>query len=107
MTPSPGIELLETGQASVDSVQTASATPRKLLLVTFDFPPRRTSGVYRPIALTRYLVANGWHSTVLTVVSRARLSGRNPEDASLLDKLPREVTVVRTGYISVGGLEEP
>lgn len=74
---------------------------KKVLLIAFDFPPRRTSGVYRPAALVRYLPRFGWVPTVLTI--------RDPkaaEDRSLLAKIPPEVSVVRTPFLRLNGWED-
>ena len=68
---------------------------RNVLLITFDFPPRRTSGVYRPTAFCKYLPQTGWNPTVLTI----RGVGGQPEDGSLLRRLPRSVEIVRTRTI--------
>lgn len=70
-----------------------SAPLRRVLVVSFDFPPRRTSAVYRMIGLTRSLPQLGWQPTVLTI-----RNGGGGEEPGLLDKLPGEVGVVRTSY---------
>jgi glycosyltransferase involved in cell wall biosynthesis len=74
---------------------------KKVLLVAFDFPPKRTSAVYRIAALTRYLTRSGWHPTVLTVETRKG----DVEDPALLKKIPPEVTVEQTSYLRVTGWE--
>ena len=74
---------------------------KNLLLIAFDFPPRRTSGVYRPTALTKYLSSCGWRVTVLTI----QADGQSVQDSTLLQKLPSEVTVVRTRYSAIDGWE--
>jgi glycosyltransferase involved in cell wall biosynthesis len=66
---------------------------KKVLLIAFDFPPHRSSGVYRPAAFTKYLLREGWQATVLTVAGAPGV-----EDASLLRKIPQEVRIVRTPY---------
>ncbi|MGH9580829.1 MAG: glycosyltransferase, partial [Terriglobales bacterium] len=66
---------------------------KKVLLIAYSFPPHRSSGVYRPAAFTKYLLAEGWQTTVLTVAGAAGV-----EDASLLRKIPPEVRIVRTPY---------
>jgi len=75
---------------------------KRMLLIAFDFPPRRSSGVYRPAELTKYLVRQGWRPTVLTIEGREGES----EDATLLRKIPPEVRVVRTRYLRVAGWED-
>jgi glycosyltransferase involved in cell wall biosynthesis len=77
------------------------AANKRVLVVAFDFPPRRTSGVYRPTAMTKYLVRLGWHPTVLTV--RARRG--DAEDPTLLRKVPPQVQVARTRSLAISALE--
>ncbi|MGH9580876.1 MAG: glycosyltransferase, partial [Terriglobales bacterium] len=50
-------------------------------------------GVYRPAAFAKYLLREGWQTTVLTVSGAP-----GQEDASLLRKIPPEVRIVRTHY---------
>ena len=57
--------------------------PARVLLVSFDFPPARTSGVYRMTGFCKYLVAAGWQPTVLSA-----LVTEGDLDPALLDKLP-------------------
>ncbi len=66
---------------------------KKVLLIAFDFPPHRSSGVYRPAAFTKYLLREGWQATVLTVAGAPGV-----EDASLMRKIPSQVSIVRTSY---------
>jgi glycosyltransferase involved in cell wall biosynthesis len=75
---------------------------RKVLVIAFDFPPRRTSAVYRNTNLTKYLAENGWQPTVLTV--RENIGG--VEEPELLDRLPPEVRIERTRYLAVDGWEK-
>ncbi len=69
---------------------------RKVLVVSFDFPPSRTSAVYRMVGLTRALPALGWEPTVLTIGSRGGV-----EEADLLKKLPEGIRIERTGYLDL------
>jgi glycosyltransferase involved in cell wall biosynthesis len=89
---------------------------KRVLVVTFDFPPNRTSAVYRMVGLTRYLPQLGWQPTVLTIAG-----GDFAQEPGLLEKLPPGVEVVRTKLLrvdrwergtadairSVGGLQQP
>jgi len=63
----------------------------RLLLVTYEFPPRGGPGVQRPVKLVKYLEPLGWDVTVLTV--------KNPVtaivDATLLNELPESTQVLR------------
>lgn len=73
---------------------------RRVLVITYDYPPCRTSAVYRMTGLTKYLVDHGWEPTVLTI--RVGCSDQEPK---LLEKLPPEVRIERTSYFAVDGWE--
>lgn len=64
---------------------------KRVLLVSYAYPPVGGAGVQRPLKFSKYLPAFGWDVTVLTV--------SNPSvpvlDASLLDEIPNEVKVLR------------
>lgn len=75
---------------------------RKVLLIAFSFPPHRSSGVYRPAALTKYLLREGWQATVLSAAGAPGV-----EDGSLLRKIPPEVRIVRTPYWHLRKWERP
>ena len=73
---------------------------RRVLFVTHDFPPNRTSATYRVTGLTQALPQLGWLPTVLTI------QGRNfTQEPELLQKLPPEVKIVRTKFLPVNGWE--
>jgi glycosyltransferase involved in cell wall biosynthesis len=75
-------------------VETATVRiPRggSVLLVTHDFPPFRSSGVYRTTGMTKYLPGAGWRPTVL-----AARAGRGEQDPGLLGRVPADVRIVRT-----------
>jgi glycosyltransferase involved in cell wall biosynthesis len=76
---------------------------KRVLLICFDFPPRRSSGVYRPLGLMRYLPQYGWEPTVITVQEREE----DIRDLTLLEKLPSQLQVVRTPYLRVSAWENP
>ncbi|HVB34927.1 MAG TPA: glycosyltransferase [Patescibacteria group bacterium] len=63
---------------------------KRVLIVAHDFPPYRTSGVYRMTGLTKYLLPLGWMPTIL-----AAERGEGAQDPSLLSRLPEQVEVVR------------
>lgn len=65
---------------------------RRILIVAHDFPPRRTSAVYRPLGWARYLPDYGWEPIVLTVEDR----GGTDRDPALLDRLEGRVLIERT-----------
>jgi glycosyltransferase involved in cell wall biosynthesis len=80
---------------------------KRLLFVTFDFPPRRTSSVYRMRSLAKYLSSCGWNPTVLTVRGPVALwdAGELIHDERLLDGLPPDIEIVRTGYLDLQAWE--
>lgn len=63
----------------------------RVLLVTYEFPPKGGPGVQRPLKLTKYLTALGWEVTVLTVADPPG----GLRDPGLLEELPGSVRVVR------------
>jgi glycosyltransferase involved in cell wall biosynthesis len=75
-------------------------TTKRVLVISFDFPPHRTSAVYRMTGLVSHLPQFGWQPTVLT--TQVREGDQEPE---LLEKLPRQVHIERTRYRFVGGWE--
>jgi len=77
-------------------------TLRKLLLISFDFPPRRTSAVYRMTSLTKYLLRFGWQATVLAADVK-----EGDQDPTLLEKIPPQVRVERARYWPISGWEKP
>jgi glycosyltransferase involved in cell wall biosynthesis len=64
---------------------------KRLLLVSYYFPPLGGSGVFRPLRLAKYLPRLGWDVTVLTACERVRVL----KDPSLVDEVPSTVRVVR------------
>lgn len=64
---------------------------KKVLLITYDFPPARTSGIYRPVKFVKHLRRFGWEPIVLT--------SKNPYvvmyDETLLADLPENIRVER------------
>jgi glycosyltransferase involved in cell wall biosynthesis len=75
---------------------------KKVLFVTFDFPPARTSAVYRLVGMSKYLVNFGWLPKILTVKELRD----QVQDPALLDDYPPEIEIVRTGYIAIDGWEK-
>ncbi len=66
---------------------------KKVLIIAYDFPPTRTSGVYRPLKFAKYLPEFGWQPIILTVKNYPR----EFMDETLLDQLPPE-TLIRRAY---------
>jgi len=72
--------------------------PRRVLVIAYYFPPMGLSGVQRTAKFVKYLPRFGWFPTVLSVEPRAYIA----RDHSLLEELPPEVCVVRTGAAGPG-----
>ena len=66
---------------------------RKVLMIAYAFPPTGGPGVQRPAKFAKYLSRFGWVPTVWTVDVAQGL----PRDASLLDDLPPDVTILTQG----------
>ena len=49
--------------------ETSLKGKRSLLFVSIDFPPARTSGIYRPVFFSKYLIEAGWDVTLLTATT--------------------------------------
>lgn len=78
------------------------ASTKKVLIVAHDFPPYRTSGVYRMTGLTKYLFPLGWMPSVLAAETRG-----GAQDPSLLRRLPAQIEVVRAAAPRLALWEEP
>ncbi len=65
---------------------------RKLILITWEFPPHVTGGVYRPLSFARHAAASGWQVEVICGPAPT-----TPNDAGryLADLLPESVQVYR------------
>ena len=66
---------------------------RRLLLVTYYFPPSGGSGVQRPLKFVKYLPGFGWDPVVLTVRETAAFPAR---DEALKGDVPEGIEVHRT-----------
>ena len=70
------------------------AARRRVLLLSYYFPPSGGSGVQRPLKWSRYLPDEGWD---VTVIAPDPAQASYPDlDASLTDEVPPGVQVVRT-----------
>lgn len=69
----------------------SSKATRRVLFISYQFPPVGGAGVQRPVKFIKYLRQFGWEATVLTVA--------NPSvpvfDESLLRDLPADLTIAR------------
>jgi len=61
-----------------------------MLLVAIDFPPARTSGIYRPVYLCKHLSERGYDITVLTVAQHESLQ----RDEDILEKVAGKVKII-------------
>src|SRR5207248_10725875 len=67
---------------------------RKLLILTYHFPPSAASGTFRMIGFVRHLRRFGWQTIV---VAPPRLPDE-PTDEGLLGRVPPETAVYRIPY---------
>jgi glycosyltransferase involved in cell wall biosynthesis len=67
---------------------------RKLLIITFHFPPMAGAGVFRTLGFVRHLPRFGWQSVV---VAPPRFS-LEPIDEALLGRVPPETAVYHVPY---------
>ena len=67
---------------------------KRILLISYYFPPSGGSGVQRILKFARYLPSYGWLPTVLTV--KPEFAAFPSTDESLLQEIPSEVKVIRT-----------
>lgn len=72
---------------------------RTLLLTTFHFPPSAAVAVYRMLGLARYLPEFGWR---VVVVAPPEMRDE-PVDPALLERVPKETTLVQVPFPQ-GGL---
>ena len=74
----------------------------KLLLISYDFPPARTSGMYRPVKFIKHLKKFNWEPIVLTA--------KNPYvsafDDSLMKDIPRGTKIFRAFSIDLAQIND-
>jgi glycosyltransferase involved in cell wall biosynthesis len=89
------------GQPPMGDLSEDPIGSRRVAVVSAEFPPVGGGGVIRVVKLVKYLARLGWQVTVVS--SDERLA--NAYDESLLDEIPREVTVIRAGHtlVRIGG----
>lgn len=68
---------------------------KTVLMIDYLFPPLGGAGAQRTLGYVRHLPAFGWTPIVLTV----RSGEHSVYDASLLERVPKEVTVRRSGSL--------
>ncbi len=76
-----------------------SQSRRRMLVVSYAFPPVSAVGVFRPLKFVRYLRDCGWEPLVLTVRDGYSYS----KDEALLDQVPEGCLVRRTPPVSLFG----
>ncbi|MDZ4817630.1 MAG: glycosyltransferase family 4 protein [Planctomycetota bacterium] len=67
--------------------------PRRLLIISYAFPPYGGGGVQRTVRFLRYLGECGWQASVLA----PHWGEESSEDPELLASIPSEVRVIRAG----------
>jgi glycosyltransferase involved in cell wall biosynthesis len=72
----------------------------RLLVISYFFPPTAGGGVFRPLAMVKYLSGLGWRITVLTATTPRHY----PVDPALERRIPPGVDVVRQPVIWEGSL---
>lgn len=72
-------------------VELLGMTHKSVLIIAHDFPPIRTSGIYRPLKFAKYLPEFGWQPVVVS----AQPFGVGALDDSMLRELPADVEVIR------------
>jgi len=70
----------------------------KLLLISYFFPPTVGGGVFRPLAMVKYLSRLGWKITVITATTPKHY----PEDPELVGQIPSDVEVIRIPVVWEG-----
>ncbi len=80
----------------IQSLHSQDRANRKVLFISYIFPPRAGGGAYRTAQFVKYLPKSGWDPVVLTV-SNDRFHWAT--DESLLTLIPEEVEVVRTPVV--------
>ena len=67
---------------------------KKILMISYPFPPLGVAGSIRPYRFVKYLPNFSWEPIVLTINERNDV----PKDYSLLQRLSKNVRVVRARY---------
>ncbi len=75
-----------------ESQRNSSSALNRVLFICYDFPPRRTSAVYRHVGIMKHLPVLGWKPTILTILPEAS----DVQDAGLMEGLDPRIEIVRT-----------
>ncbi|ETX01914.1 MAG: hypothetical protein ETSY1_05535 [Candidatus Entotheonella factor] len=68
---------------------------KTVLMIAYYFPPSGVSGIYRTMRFLKFLPECSWRPVVLTLQPDAYEAGE-PRDDSWLERLPADLTVIRT-----------
>ncbi|MCJ7509216.1 MAG: glycosyltransferase family 4 protein [candidate division Zixibacteria bacterium] len=68
---------------------------KKVLIISYYFPPMGMGGVQRALKFAKYLPSFGWQPIILTVKDVDYFA----KDYTLLDELPSDVKIIRTGSL--------
>lgn len=71
---------------------------KSVLLIAFFFPPSRSSGVHRALAIANYLAGQGHEVTVLTTTRYFFELEAGPADDSLLDQVNSQIRIIRVPF---------
>ena len=71
---------------------------KKILLIAFFYPPSRSSGVYRALAMGNYLASQGHEVTVLTTTRSFFELESGPPDESLVARIDPRITIIRVPF---------
>ncbi len=77
------------------TVTDRSQVRRRVLIISYHFPPLTRGGVFRPLKFAKYLPEFGWDPIVLC----AEPTAGDVQDPALLDQLPISVVVKRVGHL--------
>lgn len=75
---------------------------KKILMITYSFPPAGGSGVQRSLKFAKYLKYFGWQPIILTV----KKGKTDFKDKSLLDECDKDLLIYRTPSIVIRNLPE-
>ncbi len=74
------------------------SSPGRLLFISYFFPPTAGGGVFRPLAMVKYLSKLGWDITVITATTPKHY----PTDPDLESQIPSGVEVIRIPVVWEG-----
>jgi len=82
-------------QCRTSRIQTAERPMKRVLMLSYAFPPLAASGVFRTTRFARYLPETGWQPVVLTIRDNATGTSHSV-DPTLRRLIPADVRVERT-----------